>query len=306
VNRAWWIAVARLTGLLVCVGLATTRIGLLAHELVGHGGATLAVGGTVTEVHLFYFAGGWVRYNASGGGLVIAMGGIAVELVAGAALWLVFLRKDALGHRIVRALGAALVLHATWYLATGTWHGYGDGIALHRELGDAAWLVAVPAAAITLGAAYLGARTVLGPLAATIPTRRLAGTAIAVVLAGGLQAGLAVGEVVVRRDAAYSSMMKPERERRIGIDLARWEAQQATRPTDEARAEMERRLAAAHPKTFPFAILLGVLTVLAIGAGAWRSRGADGGPIAHRLLVRAALAAAGSVALVIAIDAAFH
>ena len=37
----------RLTALLACAGLATRRIGLVVHELVGHG---VAVGGTVTDV----------------------------------------------------------------------------------------------------------------------------------------------------------------------------------------------------------------------------------------------------------------
>jgi hypothetical protein len=47
-------AVLRLIALLTFAGLATSRIGLIVHELVGHGAATLAVGGTVTDVQLFY------------------------------------------------------------------------------------------------------------------------------------------------------------------------------------------------------------------------------------------------------------
>ena len=117
--------VLRLAGLLACVVLATSRLGLVAHELVGHGGAALAVGGHVTGVHLFYFAGGWIRYRgvtSTAAAVTVAMGGIAIELLAAAALGLAA-RGDGVGARLVRGIACALVVHATWYLATGTWHG---------------------------------------------------------------------------------------------------------------------------------------------------------------------------------------
>ena len=310
-SRAWWIAVARLAALVVCIGLATTRLGLVAHELIGHGGATIVVGGTVREVHLFYFAGGWIRFSAAQGSLAIALGGIIVESVVGLALWLAFARRASLGGRITTAIGAALVLHASWYLATGTWHGYGDGVELHRDLGDAKWIIAIPAAAITLAAAYLGARTVLGALATTLPggaRARVAGTVIALIVAGAVQAAAAVGEVMIRRDAAYGSVMKPERERRIAGELARWEAEQAQRgapPTEQQRAQQQREVAARH-RTFPFAIVLAILTALAVILGWVRARRGHEAPVGRGLLLRCALLAGGSIALVIALDAAFH
>src|SRR5262249_8470985 len=58
-SNSWLAAVARLTGLLAGVSLATSRLGLLVHELVGHGGVAIALGGHVTDVTLFWFAGGW-------------------------------------------------------------------------------------------------------------------------------------------------------------------------------------------------------------------------------------------------------
>jgi hypothetical protein len=311
VSRAWWIAVARLTALVTCIGLATTRLGLVAHELVGHGGTTLAVGGTVREVRLFYFAGGWIRYSATDGKLAIALGGIALEAVVGIALWLIYARRSSLGGRIASAIGAALVLHASWYLATGTWHGYGDGVELHRDLGDAKWMVAIPAAMVTLAAGYLGARTVLGALAASLPGGkrvRVAGTVIAMIVAGAVQAAAAIGEVVIRRDASYGAVMKPERERRIASEAARWEAEHARRgapPTEQQRAQLQRELAARH-RTFPFAIVLAILTALAIVAGWLRARRAEQAPVGRGLLVRCAVLAGGSIALVIALDAAFH
>src|SRR6185312_6887821 len=106
--------VLRLGALLACVALATTRLGLLAHELVGHGGTAMAVGGKVTEVRLFWFAGGWIRYAGIPGvaaSLAVAMGGIAVETVCGTALWFAVRgdaqRANSLGRRIVRGCAAA-------------------------------------------------------------------------------------------------------------------------------------------------------------------------------------------------------
>ena len=307
----WWLSVAKLTGLLTCVGLATTRIGLVAHELVGHGGTVIAVGGQVTDVQLFWFAGGWVRYQLGGAGpgaLAVALGGIALEAVVGSVMWWTYARRDGLGARITCGIGAALIVHAFWYLATGTWHGYGDGVELHRALGDAKWLVAVPAAAIVCAAAYAGARGVLGVLAKTLPERRIAGTLVAIALAGGLQLGAAVGEVQLRRDATYTQTMRPERERLIALELARWaelQRRHGRAPSAEERAQAEQSFADAH-RTFPFAWLLGALTLAAIVAGAIRARPSAPSPVTKRLLVVTSSLACASIVAVIAIDLAFH
>ena len=311
VSRSWWIAVARLTAFVTCAGLATSRIGLVVHELVGHGGAAVAMGGTVTDVQLFWFAGGWIRFDAPGGELVIALGGIAVESIVGLALWIGLARRSSLGGRIARAIGAALVLHATWYLATGTWHGFGDGAQLHRELGDAKWLVAIPAALVTVAAGYAGARWVLGALAATVPggrRRQIGGTVIALVVAGGLQLAAALGEVRLRRDPTYAQTMRREPERMAVRELAQWTEQQTRAgevPTEQAREAMQRNLAQRHAQ-FPFAIVLAILTVLAVGAGAVRTRAVPAAAIATGLLSRCAVVCGGSIALVIAIDTVFH
>src|SRR5262245_12121788 len=119
-SRPWLVAVAKLTALLACVSLATSRIGLVVHELVGHGGAAILCGGQVTDVTLFWFAGGWVQssYPATHATVVIVMlGGIAIELVAGAALWLALARRSraSFGALCVRAVGATLVVHALCY-----------------------------------------------------------------------------------------------------------------------------------------------------------------------------------------------
>ena len=302
--------VIRLAGLLACVALATSRFGLIAHELVGHGGTAVALGATVTKVKLFWFAGGWLRYETAsattGGQLAIAMGGIAVELACGAALF-AFARGESLGRRIVRGVAAALVVHASWYLATGAWHGYGDGVLLYHVLGWVRYPVAIAAGAVTCLAAFVGARTTLAALAATLPARgRIAGTIVALVLAAGLDAGLAVGELYLRSDPTYGTIMQPEKERLVDRDLARWEAyerQHGREASPDERRVQQKRLEAEH-RTFPFAWLLGVLAGLAGLAGARRSRSESIDHVPARLLVLAAAAAALATGIVIAIDLA--
>lgn len=312
VTRPWWFAVARLTGLFAGIGLATSRFGLIAHELVGHGGFAIACGGTITDTRLFWFAGGWIRYELDepslGAQLAISMGGIAVEAVIGVALWFALARGDSLARRLVRGVGAALVIHGGWYLATGTWHGYGDGVLLHRWLGDGRYPVAILTGLVACGVAYAGARLVLGALAAALPDKRLLGMAIAIVLAGSLQVGLALGEVRVRGDSTYGAIMKPERDRVIARELLEWQREQArlgAEPTDEEREARARALAAQH-RELPFAPVLAAMLVAAVALGARRARPAPPDVLAPRLVAIAGGLAAGSIATVIAIDAVFN
>jgi hypothetical protein len=294
--------VGRLAFLVTCVALATTRLGLIAHELVGHGGTAVALGARVDEVRLFWFAGGWIHYQMAEPSipvaLAISMGGIAVELVVGAALW-VFARG------LVRAVGTALVIHASWYLATGAWHGYGDGALLYHEAGDVRYAIALAAGAVTCTAAFFGARGVLGALAATLPgsrRARIAGTIAALAIAGGVHAGLAAGELAYRRDTAYTSIMTSERERLVARDYARWEASNGS-AAPEARQEQRTQIERAH-RAFPFAWLLAAATAIAVALGAWRTRRAAYAPISQRALLVAGGLAAAAICAVIALGAA--
>jgi len=310
---SWWLAVARLTTVLAGVGLTTSRLGLVGHELVGHGGVVLACGGRVLDVGLFWFAGGWIRYDLAirtrDVMLAVALGGIALELAVGLALWFAA-RRPTLGMQLVRAVGAALVVHACWYLATGTWHGYGDGALLRRELGDARWVVAIPAGAAAIGFAYAGARAILGVLAATVPGRRAArigGLVLAVLVAGGLQLGLALGEVAIRGDRTYGAIMQTARERVIAQELARWERAQGLqgRELDRVARQARARALADQHRELPFAPVLGVLVLAAIAAGAARARAGEAAPVPRRLVAIVTASAVVSVALVIALDIAF-
>ena len=292
--------VLRLSVLLTCVALATSRVGLVAHELVGHGGTALAVGAHITDVRLFWFAGGWIHYQLVDGSLAallaIAMGGIAVELVCGTAMfWLV--RGDTFGRRIGRGIGAALILHGSWYLATGAWSGFGDGQLLYRVLGDARYAVAIAAGAITCTAAFLGARGVFGALAGTVSQHRIVWTLVAIAVAAGIHLGLALGEIHIRRDQAYVQVMQPERERIVARELATWTQAQGSAADDTAVAAERTRLEDAH-RTFPFAWLLGICAGISAILGARRSR--LGEPLVLPLGAAAggaAIAIAGVVAL---------
>jgi hypothetical protein len=286
--------VVRLAALVACVALATSRLGLLGHELVGHGGMAVAVGAKVTEVKLFWFAGGWIRYVGAPGlaaVLAIAMAGIGVELVAGAALWLA-VRGDSLGRRIVRGIAAGLVLHATWYLATGAFSGFGDGMVLYRVLGGWRVPVAIAAGAVTCTAAYAGAREVLGALAATLPRWRIAGTITALAAAAALHAALAVGELRLRADRTYAETMAPERERAI----ARWDEGHPSAPAP-VRAAAVHQIEDEHP-TFPFVWVLAIATLVAVIAGARRAKPAEPGLVPARLLATWATAAIVAIAIV--------
>lgn len=294
--------VLRLTAFLAAVGLATSRLGLVAHEFIGHGGATLAVGGRVTEVQLFWFAGGWIRYEippSVTNHLVVALGGVAIEVAIGLPLWLL-VRGDGLGARIVRALGATLIVHACWYLATGAWHGYGDGTLLYRELGDARHPFAIGVGLVGCAFAWLGARHVLGALLAAVDHRVVA-LATAVVLAAAINIGLDVGELRVRRDATYAATMAPERERVVAREMAAWLAAHPVQVSDAERAAKAAQLEDAH-RTFPFAWILGGALLVAIGAGARASRRRAAVPLGARAQRIALVLAAGAIALVIAID----
>jgi hypothetical protein len=303
--------VLRLATLLAAIALATSRIGLIGHELVGHGGMALAFDARIIDVQLFWFAGGWIRYQLSEPSLpavlAIAMAGIGLELAVGLALWSL-VRGESLGRKLARGVGAALVVHATWYLATGAFHGFGDGLVLYRALGDARIPVAIAAGLVTCIAAYLAARSVLGVLAATLSgsaKARVGGVILAAVLAGGLHAGLAAGELAVRRDATYTATMRPQRERDIARELAQWQREQAAhgdQVNEAARRAEQARLAAKH-KTFPFVWLLAVATVGSVIAGAVRARKSPEERIASRLLAITSVVAFGAICAVVLIDA---
>jgi hypothetical protein len=302
---------SKLAALLTCAALATSRVSLVAHELVGHGGVALALGAHVTRVRLFYFAGGWIRYDLPDGStaatLAIAMAGVAVELVLAGVLAVAAWHGDSLARRLVRGIAAALVVHATWYLANGAWSGFGDGVLLYRVLAVARVPFAIAIGAVAVTAAYLGAREALGALAATLNGRRrgrVAGVAVALAVAAGVHGGLTMAELALRRDPAYASVMRPEAARVVARELAAWTAAQPAPPSREAIEAREGQLEEQH-KTLPFGVALAIACAIAASAGAVRARPLAAAEVSleARLVARFAGAATLAVLLVVMLDA---
>jgi hypothetical protein len=98
--------------------------------------------------------------------------------------------------------------------------------------------------------------------------------------------------------------MRPQREREIAGDYARWVADQQHAQIavdDDMRAHEVAKIAAEHPHDFPFAVLLGILVACAVAIAGARSPARTGVVVTRGLLVRAMLAAAIGLGAVIAI-----
>jgi hypothetical protein len=284
-----WSRAARLAAILFLVALLTSRLSLIAHELVGHAAVAAVFGGDLRDWHLFLFAGGYVdtvrdQPWTSGESLAISLGGIAVELVAGAVLVLVArrARPGSLRRFTLLAFGIVDLLHGGYYLTAGTFHGYGDGITLHRSLGDhRPWLL-VPGTALLLGGAFLAGRAALGAmrdwLAPLRPRTQAAVIAAGLVFACGLHATLTWTELRVARREVYASTMRPESDRQADQEVAIFVSREKSRgaPPPPAVVEKLRSDLRAQHRRFPFAQTLAAAMVVAfVAGGALRRRAAS-------------------------------
>ncbi|MCB9573683.1 MAG: hypothetical protein H6709_16505 [Kofleriaceae bacterium] len=247
--------VVGLAALVLAIALGISRLGLIAHELVGHGVTARLAGGHVTGWRLHLFGGGWLGYRAEpplrgAAGWLVQLGGIGVELTlaaALAALWAASprLRAAPTAALAVTAAAWALATHAAWYLAAGTYHGFGDGWGLHQALGADRLGLAGPVAAAGIAAALVGGRAVGRRLRALTPTttprRQLIAIAVAVALGGGAHAALTAGELAVRRDRTYHAVMQTEGQRATARELA---ARASTPPRAPASRSTTPRSAA--------------------------------------------------------------
>ena len=134
---------------------ATQMLGVVAHEIVGHGLGAEAVGGTFASFAVDPSAHGWARYDGVPEALawIPLWGGIAIELVVGLlamALWRA--RRYAVDHVGLACLGLAVTNagSAIGYALEGAVAGAGDARGLHDDLHGVAWLAVV----LALFAAY--------------------------------------------------------------------------------------------------------------------------------------------------------
>jgi len=304
----------KLALLVFAIALATSRVGLILHEVVGHGVLAIVLGGHITGWSLHTFGGGWVAFAraepwAGADAIAVQLGGIAIELVAAAIAALAARRLHGAAWLALAGAAWALAIHAAFYLAVGTFHGFGDGTLLHRDLGTARLAIVIPAALLACSAAYLAGVRLIGALRAlsgvAAPRRQLAAVALALAAAGAAHAALTFGELRVRRDPRYGVVMQSERDRTVARELAeRIAAAEAAgrrlAPPEvrDARRELERR-----HRELPFAPLLAAAIAAAVIAGGRRSPAsrAPRVPSARALTWTVAIAAS-AVTLVVVLD----
>ncbi len=310
-----------LAAVLLGIAITISRLGLIAHELIGHGAAAEALGSDVTAWGLYLFGGGWISYEhpaplRGAAPWIISLGGIGVELVLAAGGALLARRARGAAALALSAAAWALAIHAGWYLAAGAFHGFGDGAVLHRALGDGRLWFAIPVALISVAAAYLAGRATGGRLRAMTPAasrgRQLATVAAALALALGAHAALTLGELRLRADPTYQAVMQTAGERtaarELAVELA--SAERAGRPLDDAAARRERDRLRRRHRQLPFGPGLLVALALAAAAGIVRSRASEAGrdedagrAPSPRVAALALACAAASVVLVAALDA---
>jgi hypothetical protein len=304
----------RLALLVFAIALATSRLGLLLHEVIGHGLVAIGLGGDITGWSLHTFGGGWVGFARAepwtgAAALAVTLGGIAVEGVAAVLLTVGARRTRGAARLALGGAAWALAIHAAFYLAAGTFHGFGDGALLRHRLGDARWLVVAPAAAAAIALGYLAAKNVLPRLRqlvpAATPNRQLGAIALALAAAGAAHATLTIAELKLRKDPKYGVVMQSEKDRTVARELAQRiaaaEASGQQLQPDQIRAarrELERR-----HRDVPFAPALGIAIAAAVILGALRSppAGDARAPSTRTLAVSAAIATA-SVLLVVLLD----
>jgi hypothetical protein len=255
-------------------------VSLIAHELVGHAAVAAAFGGDLQDWHLFLFAGGYVDVDrdqpwTTAESLAISLGGIVLQIVAGTALVLLArrARPGSLRRFTLLAFGVIDLLHGGYYLTAGTFHGYGDGITLHRTLGEhRPWLL-VPGTALLLGGAFLGGRAALGTLrdwlAPLRPRAQAAVIAAGLVFACAGHAALTWTELRLARREVYASTMRHESDRRADQEVAIFVLREQKRgaPPPPAVVEQLRSDLRDQHRRFPFAQTLAGALVLAFALG---------------------------------------
>ncbi len=278
--RAWF----RLSLVFSIAGLLASRIGLLVHEFIGHGGMAYALGGTVPQWRLFLFGGGWIRYNRSpwystGQEILIALAGVASELVFAALVWGVSTRLAPVPRAMARIAAMLLCAHSCVYIATGTHYGFGDGMKLHLLL-EPMWrhllvaslslTMAFLAYAIAKQGLLLGALLEIGS-----GWRRIARTALAVVVATVVHGSLTYGEqLVIDPDETYEAMMQREVERRAQKHVALLSKQKknAGMPWTLEQALSAREEYVEKHEPWPLRPLLVLLAAVASLLACWRYR----------------------------------
>lgn len=271
-------AFTRLSVLVASVALLTSRVMLLLHEFGGHAAPAALFGGRVTGWYLFLFAGGRVSYRLGpldpARRLVVSLGGIALELVIGAAAFALARRMRrhgadrATASFCLLAVGTVLVGHGAMYLARGVHYGFGDGAFLAQRLGASRVVVVLAASALAVGVAIAGGRRLARHAASFFGgTARRAAAAILLVFAcaGLVHGALAFAEVRWFPDPAWVRVMESASVVAAREELARRVAEAKQRGEELSREEQARLLQALERARRPWP--LDPVLVIAVVAG---------------------------------------
>lgn len=263
------------------IALTASRITLVLHEFVGHGGLASLLGCRVTSFHLFLFGGGWIRYSrsepfTSGEGLLVSLGGIAVELAFGTACLLWGRRQGARPRVRLVAVCVGLVdlLHAGYYVVVATHYGFGDGRRLGEFLGAGRHVLAVVGTLAVIALSYAMARELMRAtapfLSATSSSKRVGIVLAAAMMAALAHGGLMVGEQMLRADESYAKIMKPRSERQVEVELAKLQAKRRAEGDAPSAAELEETRERLRQELRPWplrpVVVVGMLGGLLLGA----------------------------------------
>ncbi|HEY3227150.1 MAG TPA: hypothetical protein VGK61_09180 [Planctomycetota bacterium] len=299
-----WRRLALVDGALLALAILASRAALLLHEVVGHGLIAAALGARSVTLKLSLFGGGGVTpsgFDPSPAGYVLfSLGGIAVNLLTGAAAWIVArrLKRRGLPYVFLLMLGAGSVGQALFYLANGFFYGEGDPTGFVGRGGDLApyqwmWALFVLPFAATAGLAARGYLDFLaGHAPVETPRRRLGWTAATVGVATLAYLGLWAATWNSRVDVSLRRL-------RVNTEIARESARRpppppgpvVPTPAPPAPAVTEEEVAPRVPPPVAAVTMLAA-GLIAAGLVLWRAK-----PVAEPAELRPwPVAVAGSLA----------
>ena len=230
---------------LLALMILASRLALVIHEVGGHAVPAKVLGAKRVEVRLSPLGGGYVsptfpRKVGTMGTVLFDLGGIALNLITGAAAWFCARRlaSRGIGYVALLFLGVGSVAGAIVYLTCGFYYGSGDPVGFAPATEDIshlqwAWVLFLPAAAAV---GWFGPRHYLeaGWMSTETPRRRLLAIGATVGLVGLAYFGL----WVALRDPKIEGSTRTWRiEREIAREtIVRVQAQAAKPPPPPTQA----------------------------------------------------------------------
>jgi hypothetical protein len=178
----------RLNLALLAIMILASRLALVLHEVGGHAAPAKMLGARRVEVRLSPLGGGYVSPEfparpSNAGMALFDLGGIALNLLTGAAAWFAArrLKTRGLSYAALLFLGVGSVAGALTYLSNGLYYGAGDPVGFAPATGNIAplqgmWVVfLLPAAAVAWFAVRHYLEFAAGHVRTDTAGRRIAG-----------------------------------------------------------------------------------------------------------------------------------